>query len=338
MRYVFVLFFLATSMAWSQKETKELPFFHSLSGLGARDMLPSEMPHWGDVESNVGGEALKIESQVVQSLNISAQEIWAKLSICYDGNINELRGDYLNLRIKCGRSQLARLHQNVRNWLETTTLEGIGIDHHTMMGRPTFVPLHPLLGQVLVEAHVSYKKATAKALDENAGPLTGTHYIGVDRFKRQCATKEISEKECHEKLPLLNGYDLSARMIASSPRYCYNFGLWPHAALFVFSQAFSVEHGFIVDILSEIDLTIKMSPLHSKKEYLEPYVREKYAQQPGFDIPSSCWQDTKSLVVPRIRFTSQSFAELKQQHRFLNGFIDTYEGLHKFYSSFEEGK
>ena len=305
--------------------------FQSSPGVSVDDLRTEKLPDWSQFEWSEDHHEIGLEMQVLKSFNLEAQKIWQELESCYEGDIELLRAEYLSNKLRCARAKVSALHRNTRNWLETTISEGIGRSNSRV--RDPFIPLHPLLGQILVEAHAYYIKPANKIMDRPYDTRSPMIYGRIQSFQERCEKGFEYQPKCDEELPILNGYSLSGKLITSAVRYCHNFGFWPNAGIFHFSGVHETGHGLMAELLLEIDPEIRLLEYVGRnKTHIRDHVLDKYQEQPEFAVPQSCWQDLHEQVVEPVRNWDGRWKNYRDYGHFLEGFIEVYRDLYVRYS------
>ncbi len=201
---------------------------------------------------------------VLNDLNIQAAETWEQMVSCFGpdlkspANLQAARAAYLEEKksrraFSCRQrnevlQSIKALHLNVQGWLEQSGVDENFVRYTT---KTDSLPLlHPLLGQVLMEAFSYYMM--------QAQDILGMPFIN-DAFPIDQLELSVSMMSCRDKSVLMvdgdpvdcevirkiaRGTSLTTRLLSTAKKSCLTFGFWPNATLFLYSGTNIGRQGF----------------------------------------------------------------------------------------------
>lgn len=265
--------------------------FSTNSGIGLEYFLPDEdttVRDWEktSIDQNLYKDSFNLTAFL--NLNKEAAHVWDELMDCYseisdkEQRVQKIRNDYLAKSIECKAGHhdvikhLEQLHGNFEDWVDYWLQKDVAMLKrlNNMSQKPESVsnlltdslpPLHPLLGQVIMEyiakllvkvysnLYLIYQETVNRHIQlyqmeqyfslgehgfENAminlSEREFGQYIKCSPFPDK--SWNSTEKVCEEMVSQLFIYRKLKFLISSnSHMYCQNFGFWPNATIYLYS-------------------------------------------------------------------------------------------------------
>ena len=309
-----IFFFVLSSLAGKNQQRNAI--FSENPGLAAASISVDVSSLWSDfVPSSDLGQAYELP--LLTQFNSLAQTIWDKLSNCYEGDVEQVRKDYFQRRLKCEESAIASLHRDVLNWLETSTMD-LSELQFTDPATIEMPPFHPLLGQIFTEIFAYQKSRLTDFAGTGIGqrswfPIGPTEAdIIYYRCFENAGTASASEY-CNKGFKIARAYKLIWRLLSVSRYSCLSFGLAPNATYYLFARALLVTEGRSIH------------PIYTYRHSMQP----KMSLEKGLQ-PESCWEGLGE-VQNQVRQTPNTMAELGRVNLFFNHYVRFYNRLLKYY-------
>lgn len=214
--------------------------FWNVPGVAANDLSFSpEIYSWNQFQmsSEQAKNQYKIELNILAQFNSEAKRVWDLLQDCYRGDNEKLRADYYHKKLRCSELEMKQFRINLKNWLATSVLgEDLSnmFDAKTMWNYLIYLPpLHPLLGQALVESLAFYKKRLSDVLK------TRQHQLSVSEVFSHfysCLENSNVDAKCERILSYAPQFLLVSNLFKAVKISCLSFGLWPNASYMLFAH------------------------------------------------------------------------------------------------------
>lgn len=244
---------------------------YSYPGISIKALLINSdniIKSWESTSLDQAVEGLGTQLMSFVELNKQASYSWENIiNSCYQNSLDEnekvkqLRVDYFNKSISCGRNQnriqreIKQLIGNVKAWLginadisETenyfTNMQGVDFSE---LNLPT---MHPLLGQILIELYAKSRLVLAKYYVDNFSQdseyqsmeeISSSIKLDLSNLKFKCITSKNNlnssqAKACKSASPILMAFHKIENLFKNHNKDCQNYGLAPNASLYMLSQ------------------------------------------------------------------------------------------------------